>query len=226
MSNAIEKSCFTTFSQRLPPIPEILDQSFVEIIHKEFVGKAWKPIPETIKNLIIGKSFKEGAVELKDLAYVQITHINAKGCVLQGELIFHKKLAIEIIKIFLELFNAKYPIEQVRLIDYYDANDDLAMKNNCSTALCVRDILGCSGRYSKHSFGIAIDINPIFNPYHKGNVVLPLYSEKYLDRELDEPGLIKEDDACHIAFVSKGYTWGGNWDSLKDYMHFEKDPLV
>jgi len=163
----------TTITRNLPPIPIISEKSSGEIIKGDFIGKWWNPIPKEIQELIVGKSFKEGTVKLEDLAYVQITHINIKGLILQGELVCHVKLAREFIEIFLELFEAQYPIEKVRLIDHYEANDDRSMEANCSSALCVRPITGCPNRFSKHSFGGAIDINPILNPYHKNGVVLP-----------------------------------------------------
>jgi gamma-D-glutamyl-L-lysine dipeptidyl-peptidase len=208
----------------LPPIPIIDQAPSGEIIIGDFVGKWWNPLPVQIQELIVGKSFKEGAVDLKDLAYVQITHINADGEILQGELVYHVKLAREITEIFLDLFKAEYPIEKVRLIDHYDANDDLSMADNCSSALCVRNITGSSTRFSKHSYGGTIDINPLVNPYVKGDTVLPPESAAYLDRTREGvPGLIKEGDVCYRAFVDRGYTWGGHWTSLKDYQHFEKD---
>ena len=207
----------------LPPIPQISDEPTGEIIIEKFVGRWWSPLPEEIQKLIVGKSFKEGAVELKDLAYVQITHINANGDILQGELVYHKNLAREITEIFLDLFKARYPIEKVRLIDHYNVDDNLAMEDNCSSALCVRSVTGYTDRYSEHSYGGTIDINPKVNPYVKGDVVLPASAKEYVNRDLDVPGLIKEGDPCYQAFVSRGYTWGGHWKTLKDYQHFQKE---
>lgn len=190
-----------------------------------FVGRYWNPLPPSIIEKIRGKSWKEDCpVPLEDLAYVQITHWNRKGEVKVGELIYHKNLAREIIEIFQELFEANFPIEKIFLIDNYDANDELSMEDNNSSAFCSRAITGKPGVFSKHSYGGTIDLNPLINPYVKGNTVLPKGSEAYVNRTQDIPGLIKEGDACYQAFIKRGYSWGGHWSSLKDYQHFEKNP--
>jgi hypothetical protein len=223
----VSKNNANSQTKLLPPIPKINEKPIGEIIIGDFVGKWWNPIPKKIRSLIYGRSYKEGCVPIEDLCYIQITHINTDGKILQGELVYHINLAREITEIFLDLFKARYPIEKVRLIDHYKANDDLAMFNNCSSALCVRPITGCSNRYSKHSYGGTIDINPITNPYVKGKTVLPPTSSEFLDRTREDvPTMIKEGDLCYQAFVKRGYTWGGNWTSLKDYQHFEKDPAL
>lgn len=100
----------------------------------------------------------------------------------------------------------------------------LSMADNNSSAFCSRAITGRPGTFSKHSFGGTIDINPFMNPYVKGDVILPRGSEKFCDRSQNIPGLIKQDDVCYQAFTKCGYVWGGNWTTLKDYQHFEKDP--
>jgi len=76
-----------------------------------------------------------------------------------------------------------------------------------------------------HGYGIAIDINPIQNPYVRSESVLPVIGELYLDRAYVRPGMIIEGDLVHQAFTSRGWTWGGSWASFKDYHHFEKNTL-
>ncbi|MGD2168840.1 MAG: M15 family metallopeptidase [Chlamydiota bacterium] len=194
------------------------------VISGEFLGQYWNPLPESIVERIKGKSWNSDCpIPLEDLAYVQVSHWNYNNEIVTGELIYHKTLALEIIEIFQELFEAKFPIEKMVLIDDYNANDDLSMEDNNSSAFCSRAVVGYSGVFSKHSYGGTIDINPLINPYIRGNTVLPKGSEPYLDRTLDIPGLIKEGDVCYQAFIKRGYTWGGHFISLKDYQHFEKD---
>ncbi|PIS01281.1 MAG: hypothetical protein COT84_03175 [Chlamydiae bacterium CG10_big_fil_rev_8_21_14_0_10_35_9] len=194
------------------------------VISGEFLGQCWNPLPESIVKRIKGKSWNSDCpIPLEDLAYVQVSHWNYNNEIVTGELIYHKTLALEIIEIFQELFEAKFPIEKMVLIDDYNANDELSMEDNNSSAFCSRAITGKPGVFSKHSYGSTIDINPLINPYVRGSTVLPKGSEPYLDRTLDIPGLIKEGDVCYQAFIKRGYTWGGHWSSLKDYQHFEKD---
>lgn len=191
----------------------------------DFTGKIWSPLPLSIQERISGKSWNEKCpVPLKDLAYIQVTHWNFKGEMTTGEIVFHKNLAEEITKIFQTLFTEHYPINKLLLVDDYNADDDRSMEDNNSSAFCSRAITGKPGSFSKHSYGGAIDLNPLQNPYVKGKVVLPAGAESYLDRTQDVPGLIKEGDICYKAFTERGYSWGGHWNSLKDYQHFEKDP--
>ncbi len=193
----------------------------------DFKVQAYSPLPEAIIERIKGKSWKEDCpIPLNDLAYVVVTHWNLNNELIQGELIWHKNLATEIVDIFYELYEAHYPIEKMVLIDDYDADDELSMADNNSSAFCSRPITGKTDVFSKHSYGGTIDLNPLFNPYVKGDLILPRNAGPYVDRTQDRPGLIKEGDACYTAFTKRGYTWGGHWQSLKDYQHFEKDPKL
>ena len=196
-----------------------------KLIAGNFKGEWWNPLPNEISEKIRGRSWKENCpVPLCDLAYVKVSHWNLKNEISSGELIYHKNLAPEIIEIFKELFDAQFPIEKLVLIDTYDANDDLSMADNNSSAFCSREKTGKPGTFSNHSYGGTIDLNPLFNPYVTEDTILPKGAEKFCNREQDIPGLIKEGDCCFQAFIKRGYTWGGNWKSLKDYQHFEKSP--
>jgi len=195
-------------------------------ICKKFTARYWNPLPNSIVKRIIGKSWNANCpVPLEDLAYIKITHWNYNNEICIGELIYHKNLALEIIEIFQELFEAKFPINKMILIDDYDASDELSMKDNNSSAFCSRTVTGKPGIFSNHSYGGTIDINPVVNPYIRDKIVLPKGSEVYLDRNKKTKGLIHEDDACYQAFIKRGYTWGGHFVNLKDYQHFEKNPF-
>ncbi|WP_432663418.1 M15 family metallopeptidase [Wukongibacter baidiensis] len=183
----------------------------------------YEPIPEVITDKIDGVSWKEGApVGLDDLSYVRVTYWGFDDKEHIGELVVHKKVAEEITQIFKELYEAKFPIEKIRLIDEYDANDDLSMDDNNTSAFCFREVAGKKGTLSKHSYGIAIDINPVQNPFIKGDRVSPVAGKEYKDRENVRPGMIVEGDICYRAFKERGWTWGGEWKTLKDYQHFQK----
>ncbi|MFA5576931.1 MAG: M15 family metallopeptidase [Tissierellaceae bacterium] len=182
------------------------------------------PLPEGIIHKITGLSYLENDnVSLDDLAYVQITHWGFDEDKHIGELIVNSQVASDIVEIFRELYDAGFQIEKMRLIDEYGADDDLSMMDNNSSAFCYREVAGSKGKLSKHSLGLAIDINPVQNPYIKNDVILPAIGGEYLDRENYRRGMIIEGDSCYEAFISKGWTWGGNWKTLKDYQHFEFD---
>jgi hypothetical protein len=163
-------------------------------------------------------------VQLTDLRHITVLHWNFEGAVSVGELIVHRKIAVEMTEIFRELFIAKFPIERIQLIDEYDADDERSMEANNTSAFCCREITNKPGFFSNHSYGIAIDINPLVNPYVKGDQVLPKSGAAYLDRSKSFKGLISDspENPCFQAFVSRGYEWGGSWVDRIDYQHFSK----
>ncbi len=183
------------------------------------------PLPKIIQKRIYNKSWKKNnPVPMKDLSYIQFIHINFEGKDKLGEMIVHKKIAKELLEIFYELYLEKYPIHQCRLVDDYNAEDEASMQANNSSAFCSRENLSRPGIFSKHSYGIAIDINPKFNPYYnyQTGLLAPKGSEQYMDRTLHKIGMIYPEDACYKAFTKRGFVWGGSWTNRVDYHHFEK----
>lgn len=176
--------------------------------------------------IVEGKSWREGApIDLDDLAYVEVTYWGFDDKPHLGELIVNKDIAEEVATIFQEIYKAKFPIEKIRLIDEYNANDDLSMEDNNTSAFCYRVVTGGKA-LSKHSYGVAIDINPVQNPYVTGSEVLPKKGREFLNRNYIRKGMIVKDDVVYRAFKSRGWKWGGEWNSLKDYQHFQKDITI
>lgn len=115
----------------------------------------------------------------------------------------------------------KFPIEKIRLIDEYKGSDDLSMKNNNTSAFNTRMIAG-KKQLSNHSYGVAIDINPVQNPEVRGIKVRPGNAKAYANRQIVRKGMIIKGDACYSAFKKRDWSWGGEWKNIKDYQHFEK----
>lgn len=171
-----------------------------------------------------GKTYTDDCtVSRDDLRYVRVLHANAQGEILTGEMVVNAAIADEISEIFRELFDARYPIERMRLADDYNAIDEASMEDNNSSGFCYRPIEG-TNRPSKHALGMAVDVNTLYNPYYRyaDGEVLPVTGAPYLDRSQDFPYKIVPGDLCHRLFTERGYTWGGSWGSVKDYQHFEK----
>jgi hypothetical protein len=182
-----------------------------------------EPLSKKIVQKIIDKSWKTNApVQLEDLSYLKITYFGFDGKVHIGEMIVHKKVAAEVLEIFRELYHAGFAIEKMNLVDLYDADDKRSMKANNSSSLNVRPVTGNNKAVSMHSYGLAIDINPLRNPSVNKNEVLPPTGREFLDRKKIRKGMITKGDLCYKAFVSRGWQWGGDWKSVKDYQHFEK----
>ena len=147
------------------------------------------------------------------------------GQAVVGELVVNKEISADILDIMRELYELNYPIEQVRLVDYYEGDDELSMAANNSSAFNWRTQTGSSAKISKHATGMAIDINPLYNPYYRFPYVNETVSpggDLYMDRMWEFPFKIDEDDDCYRIFTEHGFKWGGSWNSLRDYQHFEK----
>lgn len=187
----------------------------------------YEPLSEEIIAKITGVSYVENEnISLDDLRYVHILHYNFNDEVVEGELICNKAIAQDLLEIFYELYLAEYKIEKVCLIDEYDGDDTASMEDNNTSCFNYRVVDGTTN-LSKHAYGLAIDINPFYNPYvvfkeDGSTYISPEGSEPYTDRSADFPYKIDENDLCYKLFKEHGFTWGGNWNSCKDYQHFQK----
>ena len=183
-------------------------------------------IDDTIFARIKGKSFKDDCtIPRDDLRFLNVLHKDLNGNTKKGEMICNTYIAKDLIKIFQKLFNSNYPIEKIRLIDEYNADDETAMRDNNSSCFNFR-FISHTTKVSKHGLGLAVDINTLYNPYIKyidGKRILePATAEEYLDRTKKFPYKIEENDLCYKLFKEHGFNWGGNcWESRKDYQHFE-----
>jgi hypothetical protein len=131
-------------------------------------------------------------------------------------------LADEVVSIFKVLFDQRFPVEKMKLVDDYQGDDDASMADNNTSAFNCRFVPGKPGVFSKHSQGRAIDINPRINPMVMGQAVAPPAGARFLDRQAKVPGLLRKGSPAVLEFTRRGWTWGGAWESLSDYQHFEK----
>ncbi len=139
-----------------------------------------------------------------------------------GTLIVHRDLADEVVRLFRALYDHGFQIERMVPIEEYGGDDNASMAANNTSAFNCRDVTGKPGVFSNHSWGRAIDINPLTNPYVKGDQVLPPAGRKYLDRTKAFPGSILKNGFVVREFEKAGWTWGGRWPDRQDYQHFEK----
>lgn len=189
----------------------------------------YEPLSEDLKSYITGVSYPEnGAPEIsyEELAYVHVLHYDFNGEVAGGELICNQKIAQDLVEIFYELYLAEYQIEKITLVENYDGDDNASMADNNTSCFNYRVVDG-TDNLSRHALGLAIDINPLYNPYVRytkegGQIILPEEGEDYADRTKSFPYKIDASDFCYQVFLSHGFTWGGNWNSSKDYQHFQK----
>lgn len=199
-----------------------------EKVTKKIEKEEFKPlfevqnIPDNIYEKMIGNSIPDkDSVDKDSLDYLKVTYYGFDNKSHIGDMVVSKKVSKEVIDIFKELYENKYPIEKVSIIDNYGADDELSMSDNNTSSFCYRVVDG-SKVLSNHSKGLAIDINPLINPMVKNGVVSPKKGQDYIERNENIKGMIKKGDACYNAFTKRGWTWGGEWSNLKDYQHFEK----
>ncbi len=183
-------------------------------------------IPDDVFARMQGKSFGEDCtIPREDLSYLRVLHKDAEGATKVGEMVVNASVAQEVVAIFRELYDASYPIRRMRLVDDYEASDDASCMDDNSSCFNFRRITGGT-TLSNHAYGLAIDINTYENVYYipSSGYVFPPDAGHYVNRDLDEPYMIHRGDLCYRLFTERGWSWGGDWQDVLDYQHFEKPP--
>jgi len=162
-------------------------------------------------------------VTLDDLAYVTVSHYGFDGEYHTGELLVNAAVAEDIVQVFRTLHEARFPIEEMRVVRAEEIDAPPTGDGNDTTSFVCRPAVGSDGGWSWHAFGLAVDVNPFHNPYLKGDLVLPELASSYTDRDRELPGMVLPDGVVVEAFNEIGWQWGGTWHSLKDWMHFSRD---
>jgi len=159
------------------------------------------------------KADKKCEPYLNELDIVKVTYFGFDNKKHDGILLVHHELSQDVLEIFSILYKNKFPIEKV-----YPAGNhpNVTLSYNC------REVAMQPGRRSQHSYGRAIDINPLQNPYVKGKTVIPEGSDHNIDRNLKLKGQINHQSLVYQLFAERGWDWGGNWYDVADYQHFEK----
>ncbi len=187
------------------------------------------PIPDDIWASMQGVSWHSNmpCPKREALRLVQIPYVSFEGELKSGPLIVDASLADDVLKIFTEIAaNASYRVERVQLIDAYGGNDFKSIEDNNTSAFNCRLTTGAK-TMSAHAKGRAIDVNPLINPYVDKTGTSHKKSLGFVTRQQraksDAAGMIKVDGIVVKTFKKYGWTWGGEWNSIKDYQHFSKD---
>lgn len=185
-----------------------------------------------VYNRIVGKSFKRNTeISLSSLKYIKVLHYNFNNNIQVGEMIVNKDIADDVLNIFKELFEAKYQINSMHLVDNYwtgnpMSSDWQSIEANNTSGFCYRKKVNESG-LSLHAYGRAIDINPQQNPYVSYSSGSAKWShsnaDAYVNRESGQSHMISHDDKAYQVFTKYGFRWGGDFSEPKDYQHFEKE---
>lgn len=202
-----------------------------QVLYKD--GFSYEPLSEEVILRIAGLSYPRDSITnpakdvipLQDLRYVKIRYLDFDGKTQNGELICNQKIAQDLVEIFSELYDRQYPLASVRLVDDFGGDDLASMEADNTSCFNFREVTASGGRSHKlslHAYGLAVDLNPLYNPYVKKGKILPQSAKPYANRKNANPYRIDHEDLAYQLFTSHGFTWGGDWKSLKDYQHFEK----
>jgi D-alanyl-D-alanine carboxypeptidase len=174
-----------------------------------------------VRDRIVGSSWHEGCpVGVGKLRLLRLRRWGFDGEVHTGRLVVHRGHDAEVLHVMRRLFRKRFPIRRMKLIDAYGADDRRSMNADNTSGFNCRFVAG-TNRWSMHAYGIAIDINPIENPYvTSSGHVSPPAGERFKDRSPDAEGMVHRGDLVVRAFRRIGWKWGGNWDWPRDYQHF------
>jgi hypothetical protein len=161
-------------------------------------------------------------VDVDDLVYLTVSHHGFDGEIHTGEMIVNAQFGEQVVEVFHRMFEAGFPIEQMRVITKEEIDAPPTGDWNDTTSFVCRPAVG-SGNWSQHAYGLAIDVNPFHNPYLKGDLVLPELATTYTDRDDVRPGMLFDGDVAVEGFSEMGWGWGGHWNTLKDWMHFSSN---
>ena len=166
-------------------------------------------------------SWRSGCpVPRSDLRYLRMTYVGFDGSAHTGEMVVHRNHATRTVGVFRRLYDSRFPIYRMRLVDDYRGSDSASMDADNTSAFNCRKVTGGTA-WSQHSYGRAIDLNPVQNPYVSGQTVEPAAGAAYRTRWPLRKGMVNW--TVRDAFADVGWFWGGNWRSPKDYMHFSSN---
>lgn len=180
-------------------------------------------IPDPIQSQMLHSTWHPNCpIPIQQLAYIELSYWGFDAMAHAGVLIVNKELASEVVAIFKILFDHRFPIQRMEPIENFQGDDHRSMAANNTSAFNCRAITGYPNEFSQHSYGRAIDINPLINPYVKGTHVSPPQGIVNVDRKKIAPGKIIKGDIVYRTFIHYGWNWAGDWRDIHDYQHFEK----
>ena len=180
-----------------------------------------RPIGPELADRMTPSSWRPGCpVPLRDLRLVRVSFVRFDGSAGYGRLVVHEDHAAGVVTAFRSLYDQRFPVRRMRLVDAYDGSDARSMAADNTSAFNCRTVGGGS-RWSEHAYGRAVDVNPVQNPYVSGSTVEPPAGAAYADRSPLRRGMVTR--GVRSAFASIGWEWGGGWTGAKDYQHFSSN---
>jgi hypothetical protein len=210
------------FGQVLPTPPELADRSLptTDLLPPPDDGRYHATVAPVPENVLARSTWQASCpVAAADLRYLTMSFVGYDGRAHTGEMIVGARVADAVTRVFGHLFDARFPIEEMRVVAQAELTAPPTGDGNNTTAFVCRPAVGQT-RWSAHAYGLAIDLNPFCNPYVRGDLVLPELASSYLDRASVRPGMVEPGDVAVRAFTAIGWSWGGEWRTPKDIQHF------
>jgi D-alanyl-D-alanine carboxypeptidase len=210
------------FGQILPTPPELVNRSLPtkDTLPPPANGGYQSTVAPVPTDVLARSTWQPGCpVGKAELRYLTMSFWGFDGRPHTGEMIVHARVAGQVTQVFGKLYQARFPIEEMRVTAPAELTAAPTGDGNGTNAFVCRPARGQT-TWSAHASGLAVDVNPFCNPYSKGELVLPELASAYLDRGRDRPGMIRAGDVAERAFTAIGWTWGGTWRSPRDLMHF------
>lgn len=219
-----------------PPLPRGTTPSAVaptqppstaDPIRTHFAGRI-STIPQAVAAEMRGTTWKPGCpVPISDLRLLRFNYVGFDGEIKRGPMVVNATVAQDVLSVFQQLFEARFPLKRVALAtEYKPKHDDPSQHRSVTASFNCRPAITTSGptqTLSQHSYGLAVDVNPLQNPeVSLDGRVRDKAARIYRDRTLNLPGMIHAGDIAVRAFAAIGWKWGGDWSSMKDYMHFSE----
>ena len=210
----------TSATASLPPSPPLPETRAPRPTYDSAVRR----LTAAEREAMTGVSWRPGCpVGLDRLRVVTLDHWDFAGEVRRGVLVVRADVADEVAAIFGGLFRAGFPIRRMAPVDQYDGDDFTSIEADNTSAFNCRPATG-SSEWSHHAYGLAIDLNPLENPYVLDGRTSHDRSTRFLDRSRQGRGVIVDNGPVVRAFRDAGWHWGGDWSNPVDYQHFSKLP--
>ncbi|MDP9022655.1 MAG: M15 family metallopeptidase [Actinomycetota bacterium] len=212
------------FGEVQPTPPELRDRRFPppEGVPRAETDRFVATISDVPEEVVARSTWSPTCpVAVSELRYVTLSFWGFDGRAYRGELLVHASAAQPVVTVFERLFEAGFPIEEMRVVSRDEVDAPPTGDGNNTTAFVCRPARGATS-WSEHAYGLAVDINPFHNPYVKGDLVLSELASAYTDRGWERPGMIVAGDVVTEAFAAIGWGWGGDWRTSVDWMHFSR----
>ena len=155
------------------------------------------------------------------LRLVRVVYWGFDGRPHVGSLVVNRRVTGDVVAVFGRLYRARFPIRRMVPVSAYRGDDDASMAADNTSAFNCRAAVGSpTGSWSMHAYGLAIDVNPVENPYLIAGRPRPPAGGRYLNRARPRPGMAVRGGLLVRAFAERGWKWGGRWSGSPDYQHF------